>query len=357
MHSFLTFLLLSFFSFFPVTGIAQQPEPMPVYVTEARVAPVVEDLPLTGTITSEHSAALSSRVSGLVNKVNVDAGDKVSRGDILVELDSTLAKLALNRAQAAVNEAKVAQKEAIRLSNEAKDLARSKNIPETTVQSRMADVEIKTAAVARLEAEYKEQSEIVNRHTVIAPFQGVVSRKLTEAGEWVQTGTPVIDLVATDQLRLDVQAPQEYFRLISEKTPVIVRVDTVPDKEFSAKVLTTVPVNDPRARTFLTRILINGADGIIFPGMSAQAIFNIQLQQEALQLPRDAIVQYPDGRNTVWIVMDKDGQQIASEQQIQLGRNASGNVIIRKGLEPGSIVVLRGNETLQQGQVVKILQQ
>lgn len=338
-------------------GLMYAAEPAPVYVVEAKVAPLIEMLPLTGTITSERTAALSPRVSGLVLKVNVDAGDRVSAGDILIELDPTLAKLDLNRAEAALNEAKVILKEARRLSDEALDLSKSKNIPQTTVLARIADVNVKTAVIARLEVEYRQQAEILKRHTVLAPFNAVVSRKLTEAGEWVATGTPVIDLVATDKLRLDVQAPQEYFRLIDHGTTVTVKLDAAPDKEFSGRVTTTVPVNNPNARTFLTRIIIDNAEKFIIPGMSAQAIFRIDLKQEALQLPRDATIRYPDGRNSVWIVNDVNGKWIASEQQVQLGRSMSGNVIVRQGLNPGSIVVIRGNETLREGQDVHILEQ
>lgn len=339
------------------TGISQTSIPVPVHVVEAKIAPVVEILPLTGTVTSKRSAALSPRISGLVAKMNVDAGDRVFAGDVLLELDVVMAKLALNRAQAALNETRTSLKEAIRLSDEARDLAKSKNIPETTVQSRIADVEMKMAAVKTQEAEYKQQVEIVSRHTLIAPFDGVVSKKLTEVGEWVQTGTPVINLIATDQLRLDVQVPQEYFHLIREDSSVIVKFDAAPGKEFTSKVLTTVPVNSPNARTFLTRIMVDNTGDFIIPGMSAQAIFNIQLEQEALQLPRDATVQYPDGRSTVWIINESNGQFIASEQQVKLGRSMSNRVIVRKGLNPGSIVVVTGNETLQEGQVVQILEQ
>jgi len=341
----------------PQTGISQVSVPVPVYVVEARIAPVVENLPLTGTVTSERSAALSPRISGLVAKMNVDAGDRVFAGDVLLELDVVLAKLALNRAHAALNETRAALKEAVRLSDEARDLAKNKNIPETTVQSRIADVEMKKAAVTTQEAEYKQQAAIVNRHTVIAPFDGAVSRKLTEVGEWVQTGTPVINLIATDRLRLDVQVPQEYFHLIRKDTSVIVKFDAAPGKEFISKVLITVPVNSPNARTFLTRIELDNTSDFIIPGMSAQAIFNIQLEQEALQLPRDATIRYPDGRSTVWVITESDGQFIASEQQIQLGRSISNQVIVRTGLNPGSIVVVVGNETLQEGQVVQILEQ
>lgn len=351
------FYLLSFILFLFSASLVFAADPAPVYVVEARVAPVTEVLPLNGTITSERSAALSSHVSGLVARVNVDAGDRVAAGEVLVELDPVLAKLALNRAQAALNEGKVALKESNRLRDEAQKLAQSRSIPETTAQARIADVELKAAAVARLEAEYRQQAELVRLHSVVAPFDGVVSGKLTEAGEWVNTGTPVIDLVATDRLRLDVQVPQEYFHLIGNNTPVVVKLDAVFGLEFSSKVTAAVPVNHPNARTFLVRILIEGASDSIVPGMSAQAVFNLQLNETALQLPRDATISYPDGRHSVWVINKVDNKLIASEQQVQLGRGAANNVVIRKGLEPGSIVVVRGNETLQEGQAVQILEQ
>jgi RND family efflux transporter MFP subunit len=224
------------------------------------------------------------------------------------------------------------------------------------VQARIADVDVKAAVIARLEVEYQQQAEILKRHTVLAPFNAVVSRKLTEAGEWVATGTPVIDLVATEKLRLDVQAPQEYFHLIDKETPVSVKLDAAPDIQFTGTVSTTVPVNNPSVRTFLTRIIIDDAEKFIIPGMSAQAIFKIHLKQEALQLPRDATIRYPDGRNTVWTVNQVNGQWIATEQQVQLGRAMSGNVIVRQGINPGSVVVIRGNETLREGQAVNILE-
>lgn len=328
----------------------------PVYVVEANISPLVERLPLTGTITSERSSAISARVSGLVETLNVDAGDRVQKGDILLELDDTLAVLALKRARASLNEARVALSEAERLRDEAINLARSKNIPQTTVQARIAEVDMQVAAAATLEAEYHQQQEIVDRHTVIAPFAGAISRKLTEVGEWVETGTPVVELVATDRLRLDIQMPQEYFHLVDQETAVEVSLDTAREQTFKGRVNSKVPVNDPSVRTFLVRVLLEDADDLVIPGMSARATFTIDLKKEALSLPRDATIQHPDGRNSVWIVKKENNGFIASERQVRLGRSFSDRVIIREGLDPGSLVVIRGNETLTEGQPVHILE-
>jgi len=335
--------------------ISMAADSVPVYVTQAFHGQVTEKLPLTGTITSERDAAISSRVSGLVGSIYVDAGDVVEKGDILIEQDPTLARLALNRSLAALNESRAELKESIRLRDEARNLRKSNSIPETTVHAREADVDMKRAAVARLEAEYRQQEEVVERHTLYAPFSGVVSRKLTEVGEWVETGTPVVELVAIDQLRLDVRAPQEYFSRINGDTPVKVRLDTAENLEFDGRIIARVPVNNPNARTFLVRVHINDAEKYIIPGMSAQAVFDVNLEREALTLPRDAIVKHPDGRNTVWIVRDVEGKLIASELQVKLGKTLTESIIVRHGLAPGSTVVVRGNETLQDGQAVHIL--
>jgi RND family efflux transporter MFP subunit len=216
---------------------------------------------------------------------------------------------------------------------------------------------MKAAVVMRLDVEYRQQAEIVKRHRLTAPFAGVISNKLAETGEWVETGTPVLDLVAIDQLRLDIQAPQEYFPLISNDTNVTVRLDVAPEREFTGKVHSIVPMSNPGARTFLVRVLIDNADNLMIPGMSAQAFLNIELKEQALLLPRDATIQHPDGRNTVWIVNNVNGRLVASEQQVQLGRSLSSLVIVRAGLNPGTLVVIRGNETLKDGQAVHILEQ
>ena len=123
-------------------------EAVPVVVTEARVSPVIENIPLSGTVTSARSSSLSTRVSGLVKNINVDAGDRVNEGDILIELDADLARLEQNRSLAVLNEARIALTEAKRLRDEAVNLAKNKNIPETTVQARAAEVELKTAELA-----------------------------------------------------------------------------------------------------------------------------------------------------------------------------------------------------------------
>lgn len=337
--------------------VASADNTAPVTVVTVEEKSLVETVPLTGTITSERSSSLSPRTSGLVAVVHVDAGDRVNEGDTVIQLDTELAELALARARAAVEEARAQLEEAIRLRDEARKLAASRNIPETRVRATEAEVAIREAALARSQVEVREQRARLQRHAVVAPFDGVVSRKLTEVGEWVETGTAVLELVDTRNLRLDIQAPQRLYSAINADMPVQIRLEAIPDRVLNGRVRAKVPVKDVAARTFLVRIDIDEPDSNLTAGMSAQAIFQIESDVRGLILPRDAVVRLPDGTVNVWAIgRDDNGNNIASRLQVKLGNVMSDSVEVKSGLSAGQQVVLRGYEVLSDGQNVRIVE-
>ena len=199
------------------------------------------------------------------------------------------------------------------------------------------------------------QTEMVARHTVVAPFDGVVVRKRTEIGEWAESGTPVLDFVGTDRLRLDVQVPQEHYVAVSRATSAFVRIDAYPDEMFSGQVIAAVPVGDPNARTFLVRILLDNPSNEIIAGMSAEAMFTLPGIRGAVEIPRDAIIRYPDGTTSVWVVEDGDGGPRAHERRVRLGKSLGQTVKVLDGLSGDARIVVRGNETLEDGAAVRLV--
>jgi RND family efflux transporter MFP subunit len=196
---------------------------------------------------------------------------------------------------------------------------------------------------------------LVARHTVVAPFDGVVVAKLAEVGEWVESGTPVLELVGTERLRLDVHVPQEQFAAIDLSTPASIRIDAIPNKQIDARIAAKVPVSDPAARTFLVRLLIPDATGII-AGMSAEALFAQPGGGGLVEIPSDAVTRYPDGSTSIWVV-EADGDQMrAHEKKVLLNRSIGARVVVREGLGAGTKVVVRGNEILQEGAVVRLVE-
>ena len=336
-----------------VTAVHAQ-EVVPVMVAVVESVQSDDELRLTGTVTSERVASLSTSVNGLVKRVRVDAGDRVAAGNALIYLDSAMARLALDRTKAAAEEARAQLSEQQRLRDEAKEMFERGLIPQTRLHSAESGRRVAAARVNRLVAERKEQEEIVRRHIVIAPFAGVISKKLTDPGEWVETGTTVLELVDTQRLRIDVQVPQERYGQIRVGTPISVELDANAGRFLKGKVIARVPVNNPGARTFLVRVKVANGAKEMAPGMSARVVFALRQGVSTVRVPRDAILRKPDGSTSVWIVIDGDTPTV-SQRQVELGRSLRGWIDVRSGIDAGMRVVVRGNETLREGQQVRIL--
>jgi len=326
----------------------------PVEVARAERAPIVEEVRLTGTLTSPRTARLASEVAGRIARLHVDAGDRVEAGEVLLELDEQLARLELEQARAAEREAGADLADAERRLAEARALASSQSFAETEVRSRAAAVERARAELARLRAASAYRAALVERHRLRAPFAGVVARREAELGEWVAPESPVLHLVAVDRLRLELQVPQGYFARIAPGTPLEVRLDAPAGEPLRTRVSELVPVSDPATRTFLVRARIDNAAGTMTPGMSARAVIALGTGREGVVVPRDALIRHPDGRTVVWAAHGQGATRVVRARRVETGLAFGQRVEITTGLEAGTPVVVRGNESLREGQEVRV---
>lgn len=327
----------------------------PVGVASAETRPIVEIVRVSGTVTSPQSAILSPSVAGLVEAMNVDAGDRVVAGDVIVTLDRELEELALERASAEAAEARTALEDARRRLGEAERVGPTRAIAESEIKTLRAEVAQGEAALAAATAAVRHQEAVVRRHAVKAPFAGVVSQRIAEVGEWVNPGDGLVEVVATDRLRFDFRVPQAYYNQLSTDTAVELVLDAIPDQALPGRIRAIVPVKDPGARTFLLRVTA-GTDGDsgVTPGMSARAELRIDTGREGVVVARDALLRYPDGRKTVWTVAREAGEPTVHEQRVETGVEFDGMIEIRSGLASGATVVTRGNEVLRDGQAVSV---
>lgn len=325
---------------------------VPVRVVVPRPADFGEQFQLTGTLTADRAAGLSPRVDGLVREVKVDAGDRVKAGQVLVQLDDAVARHALARFRAQAAEAEASAGEAERLLAEGRRLAADKFIPSSQVGTLEARLTQARAAADSARAAAAEQQELVRRHALPAPFAGVVSAKQAEAGEWVQRGDTVLELVATDRVRLDLQVPQERFAALGADATVEVFPDALQGQALPARVEARVPVTDPQARTFLLRLRVDDADGRLLPGTSARAVISLPATRDALAVPRDALLRQPDGGYSLFVALPDGDGWVARQRTVRVLRDRGSLVAIAEGIEAGERVVVRGNEALRDGQAV-----
>lgn len=327
---------------------------IPIEVAVVQEQAIHQVVQLTGTVTSTRAAHLSTAISGLVASIDVDAGSRVAKGDVLLELDPELAQLQLRSAEARAEQARFALADARRRYSEARVLAPQRSIAETVVRDLAAEVAEDEAALHQAEADAGYQQGILARHQLKAPFDGVVSAKLTELGEWVDPGRAVFELVATGDVRLDFPVSEDYLADIEEDAPLTFSVNSDPSTVYSGRVATVVPVTDPGARTFLVRVLAENRKQRMIPGMSVRASLKLATGRRGLVVPRDAILRFPDGRVVVWTVQDGSDGPVVVENVVRTGLAFDSLMEIREGLELDARVVVRGNDALQNGQRVSI---
>ena len=339
---------------YSTNSIAKPPKVPLVVVEQALTQNVIKQVPLTGTVTSSQVSRLSSEVSGQVSVIHVDIGDRVNKGDALLQFDREIEALNFKAIQAATLQSREELAEAKRRLESGMRLRKQGGISKEELEQRQANVKIAEAVFQRQLAEEQKQQAIVNRHTIKAPFNGVISEKLTEVGEWIDTGKPVLTLIAMGDLQVDFQVPQELYSQINNKSQITISLDAIPDKTFEGKIDALVPVSDPDARTFLIRTNLETDIVNMTPGMSAQGMLRLNIGRTGVVVPRDAIMRYRDGRVAVWVVSDNSETPTVSEQLVKIGHSFSGKVSIVEGLQAGTTVVVQGNEALKNGQTVRI---
>jgi membrane fusion protein (multidrug efflux system) len=327
-----------------------------VIVNSAQSDTVIKQVPLTGTVTSARIAQLSSEISGLVEKVNVEVGDIIQTGAVLVELDREIEEFTLEALRAATAQAQAELADAKRRYQDAKRLRQQKSISENELRLLEAEVEVDAATLKQKRAEERRQQARVDRHTLRAPFTGVISERRTETGEWIEPGTPVITLIAVDDLRIEMRVPQEFYNRIDRNSRVRVTLDALPEREFEGVIDAIVPVSDASSRTFLIHVRIDAGDAVVTPGMSAHGQLRLSTGRQGVVISRDAILRYPDGRVTVWVINPGSEPPTVAEKRVTTGHSFNGLITIREGLKADEVVVVRGNESLQEGQQVRIQQ-
>lgn len=303
-------------------------------------------LSLTGTIEAKQNANLAPLQSGVVAKLFVEQGDQVVKGQKLMALDAKLAELSLAQLKAKVAAAITSKEEADRLYKEVVDLSKKQLVAETLMSERFSTYQVASAQLAQANAELSHQQEVFNRHTLYAPFNGVIADRNLDLGEWVTQQTNAFTLVEQDNLRLKISIPQEYYAQLANQSNVAVAVmpDSIQSNTIEASLNRLVAVASDSSRTFIGLVDLPKYAGLV-AGMSAQAQINIPASnQNMLWLPKTAIKQHPDGGRSVFAAIDGKAQRYLVKVVKQ-----QGNRVAVTGAPADLSFVVSGVELLNQG--------
>jgi membrane fusion protein (multidrug efflux system) len=315
-------------------GGAASQRPIGVVVAPARMERLAVELEALGTANANESVDIASKVSNRVVAVPFAEGQKVRRGDLLVELDGEQA-----RAEVAIAEA--ALKESRSQYDRSRELYSTKVLSESQLDQIEATLK---ANEARLAAARSRLGDLQIR----APFPGRVGLRRTSVGSMVGPGTIITTLDDTDTMKVDFTVPEAFLAAVTPGLAVSARSVSYPDQVFSGKVVSVDSRVDPSTRSITVRALVPNPAGLLKPGM----FLTVRLARDAtdaLVVPEQSLVP-EQGDMFVYVVKD----DTAEKRLVRIGQRRVGDVQVVQGLAAGDLVVTEGTQKLRDGARVQV---
>jgi len=308
---------------------------------EGRLVPTAD---FEGTVYYKEVSAIATEVEGKVLTVAFDVGDRVSQGDPLVTLNSDILEARLRTARALL-----AQRQALLRQESARfERAELLLVDEVTTEQEFDDIRFTRDAIEQqVEAARAEiallQLEITKK-AVFAPFDGIVTERHAEVGEWLSGGAPVATVARAALYDVMTFVPERFLPYISDGIDVELRILGEP---LAGRVVPSSPVGDIATRTFPIRIRLTEPDWLR-GGMAAVARIPTGHETDCILVPRDAVLQ-ESGMH--FIVLASDGVANRIEVSV-LGYEGDLAGLPLDSISAGSQVIVKGHERLRTGQPV-----
>lgn len=296
----------------------------PVQVTAMQVkqASLQPEYSFTGTLDPNRESKLSAEIQGKVNRILVEEGATVRKGQVLVQLDDALLQLQLKAAEVQVKGLEADLKRyRILVENEA---IQGIQLEKTELALETAQVQVSTL---------KEQ---INKSQIRAPFDGIITAQLTEEGDFAAPGKPLLQLTDIGQLKLGIQVPEKDLKLFELGKVYTVSIPAIP-VEIEGKVNLIGSRGNP-ANSFPVEIIVsNLSKKEIKAGMFGHLILKDNTEITGILIPSAAILG-SDLEPQVYIV--NEGK--AMIRNIQIEKRMQDQVLVRSGLKENEVVIIGG---------------
>jgi len=309
---------------------------VPVEVQSLRRAAMLAVYSGTAPIEAHEEAEVVAKVGGEVRQIFVEEGDVVKAGQVLARLDGD--RLRLDVAQTEANLRKLE-----RDYNRQLELSQKGLVAKGTAENAKFDLDALRAAYdsGRLELSYTE---------IRAPIDGVVSARYIKLGNTIAQNAPTFRVTDLDPLVAYVHIPEKEFRKLAPQQTAEIVVDALGGDRFAGAISRISPTVDPKTGTFRARVEVPDPSRRLKPGMFGRVNIVYERREDALQLPRAAIVD-ADGEQSVFVV--EDGK--AAQRPVRTGLASNGWVEVVEGLDGTEKVVVVGQGGLKTGTVVKVV--
>lgn len=313
-------------------------KPVPVVQTaSAQRRDLIKTILFTGSVEPVKTARMASPAEGPVTECAVREGDRIAPGQRLVQVGRS--QMATSALAAAREELRRQQAEFGRVEK----LVASGSLPGEQMDEARSNLKKAEAQLAAMETG-------ANDYEIAAPWSGVVSKVWISEGNYVAPRAPLVELYDPASLVVRIPVPEEYALSIHTGTTVQVTLDAHPGKTFFATIARIYPEFDRMTRTVTVEAILKEPVELL-SGMFARVDLPVLRAENAIVFPENALVVRPNGDVIVFVL---DGET-AREVKVTPLLEANGMVAVANNIEPGSPVVVRGNESLKNGAVVKVM--
>lgn len=318
--------------------------PVTVEVAKVQVMKLTDDAQAVGSLRSRQGVMLRPEVSGRITQLNFRDGERVRKGQLLVQFDDQLQLAQIKQSQAELSIAQANHKRN-------QELLAQNFVSQRSLDESAANLEVSQAKLALAQA-------TAARLKILAPFDGIAGIRNVNVGDYLKDGTDIVNLEDIDTVYVDYRLPERYQTLLKSGQKATVELDALPGRRFEARVQAVDPLIDANGRSIGVRASITNQQLLLRPGMFARVSTVFGSREKARVIPEEAIVPQGGRQFVIKLVPGPDNDSLVSQRvPVTVGIRRPGQVEILDGLKEGDTVVTAGQQRLQRdGSPVRVLE-
>ncbi len=314
--------------------------PALVEVAKADAMRLTDEVTAVGSLKSSQGVMLRPEVSGRVAQLGFNHGQRVKRGQLLVQLDDTLQQAQFKQAEASASIARTNLQRS-------RELLAQGFVSQSAVDQNLAALEVAEAQVALSRAQ-------LQRMKVLAPFDGTAGLKLVNVGDYVKDGADIVNIEDLSSLTVQFALPERTIDRLRAGQPVEVLLDALPGRVFKGRVLAVDSQVDANGRALQVLAQVENPGLLLKPGMFARPRVVFAVREGAVVVPEEALVPQGSKQMIYKATLGPDGQLVSQRLEARIGQRLPGKVEILEGLKPGDTVVVAGHARLMRGDSVPL---
>ncbi len=319
----------------PASGAAGGAQRVPaVEVAKVTTTTLVDEAQSVGSLRSRQGVMLRPEVAGRVKAILFTEGQRVAKGQLLVQFEDQLqaAQVAQARAEMSIAEANHKRNQEL--------------VTQNFISKRSVDESAAALDVAK--AKHDLAQATLQRLKIMAPFDGVTGLKQVNVGDYLKDGADIVNIEDIDAVLVDFRLPERFQSKIRPGQKAQLNVDALPGRPFTALVQAVDPLIDANGRSVGIRGCIDNRQRQLRPGMFARVSTTFGVREQALTVPEEAIVPQGGRAFVVKVVPGEKPDTLVSQRvAVRTGVRQPGKVEITEGLEEGDTVVTAGHQRLQ----------